>query len=130
MLHQYLYISTAPDLSIEDVEAITGSSARKNPTSNITGFLIYNGRNFLQLLEGEPADLNALMRRIGEDPRHTGLSMLYSGQIDRRVCTSWGMKRITISDRIAERQDRLMRELPEGLDEVVEKIVLNFAVLN
>ena len=53
MLSQYLYISTAPTLPREEVDAILAASARNNPERGITGLLLFNGRNFLQLLEGE-----------------------------------------------------------------------------
>ncbi|MFW5633462.1 MAG: BLUF domain-containing protein [Erythrobacter sp.] len=130
MLNQYLYISTAPNLSREEVEAILGASARNNPERGITGLLLYNGRNFLQLLEGEESALVALMVRIGNDPRHTGVSVLVRKAISQRSCPGWAMKRVLIAESVAGRREVLERELPAGLDEETRRIILNFACLN
>ena len=103
MLSQYLYISTAPSLSREEVDSILASSARNNPANGITGLLLYNGRNFLQLLEGEEADLVGLMVRITHDPRHTGISMLEQRKVNERSCPDWAMKRVLIAESVEKR---------------------------
>lgn len=130
MLSQYLYISTAPNLAREDVESILAASARNNPERGITGLLVYNGRNFLQLLEGEESALVGLMVRIGNDPRHTGVSILERKSIEHRACPDWAMKRVLIAESVAGRRDLLERDLPDGLDDQTRRIILNFAILN
>ncbi|MEQ8410385.1 MAG: BLUF domain-containing protein [Erythrobacter sp.] len=130
MLSQYLYISTAPNLSRGDVDSILEASARNNPERGITGLLLYNGRNFLQLIEGEESALVALMVRIGNDPRHTGVSILERRAIEQRACPGWAMKRVLIAESIAGRRDQLERDLPADLDEQTRRIILNFAILN
>ncbi|KWV91411.1 BLUF domain-containing protein [Erythrobacter sp. YT30] len=130
MLSQYLYISTAPSLSREEVESILQTSARNNPEKGITGLLLYNGRNFLQLLEGEEAELISLMVRITHDPRHTGISVLDRRTIDDRACPNWAMKRVLIAQSIEDRKKMLDRDLPKGLDNETRRIIMNFAVLN
>ncbi|AOL21970.1 BLUF family blue-light photosensor [Erythrobacter litoralis] len=130
MLSQYLYISTAPNLSRDDVDSILKASARNNPERGITGLLIYNGRNFLQLLEGEESALVALMVRIGNDSRHTGISILDRKAIEQRSCPGWAMKRVLIAETVAGRREQLERNLPPGLDEQTRRIILNFATLN
>ncbi len=130
VVSQYFYISTALNLSRDDVAAILESSARNNPERNITGLLLYNGRNFLQLLEGEGAELDALMKRIGQDQRHSGVSLLHKSSVPERVCPQWAMKRVAIAESVANRRDSLERDLPAELDPAVRKMILNFAVLN
>lgn len=130
MLSQYFYISTAPSLLRDEVENILASSARNNPARGITGILLYNGRNFLQLLEGEEAELVDLMVRITHDPRHTGVSMLEHRQISQRVCPDWAMKRVMIAESVDNRREALEAELPASLDPQIRKMILNFAVLN
>ena len=130
MLSQYLYISTAPSLSREQVDTILETSAQNNPEQGITGLLLYNGRNFLQLLEGESGAVETLMERIDNDPRHTGVSILYNQQIAQRTCPEWAMKRVIIAETVAARREALERDLPEGLDDTVRKMILNFAMLN
>ncbi|MEL7187980.1 MAG: BLUF domain-containing protein [Pseudomonadota bacterium] len=130
MLSQYLYISTAPSLSREEVDNILESSARNNPERGITGLLLYNGRNFLQLLEGEEAELVPLMVRITHDPRHTGISVLDRSAISKRGCPDWAMKRVMIAQSIEDRRQMLEEDLPKSLDKEIRRMVMNFAVLN
>lgn len=130
MLSQYLYISTAPTLPREDVDAILDASARNNPVRGITGLLLFNGRNFLQLLEGEESEVLGLMETITADPRHSGVSILDRREISARSCPAWAMKRVLIAESIASRRDMLERDLPQGLDPEVRKMIVNFAVLN
>jgi len=130
VLSQYLYISTAPTLSRDEVDAILATSARNNPAREITGLLLYNGRNFLQLIEGEEEALVALMLRITEDPRHSGITLLDRRAIEERSCPDWAMKRVLIAESIASRREMLERELPEGIAPEVRKMIVNFAVLN
>lgn len=130
MLSQYLYISTAPSLSRDEVDAILATSARNNPARGVTGLLLYNGRNFLQLLEGEKAEVDALMARISEDSRHSGVSVLHNTDIEARRCPEWAMKRVLIAESVANRRQLLEQDLPQDLDGDVRKMILNFAVLN
>jgi len=130
MLCQYLYISTAPSLSRDEVETILSSSARNNPANGITGLLLYNGRNFLQLLEGEEIELVDLMVRISHDPRHSGVSILDQKEIDQRSCPDWAMKRVFIAESVDSRRASLEAEIPDALDSQTRKIIVNFAVLN
>jgi hypothetical protein len=130
VLSQYLYISTAPTLPREEVDAILAASARNNPERGITGLLLFNGRNFLQLLEGEQGDVAALMDTIMADPRHSGVSVIDRRGIDQRACPDWAMKRVLIAESIAQRREMLERDLPDGLDPEVRKMIVNFAVLN
>ncbi len=130
MLSQYLYISTAPTLPREEVDAILAASARNNPARGITGLLLFNGRNFLQLLEGEESEVAGLMETITADPRHAGVSVLDRRTIEARACPDWAMKRVMIAESIESRREMLERDLPRDLDPDVRKMIVNFAVLN
>ncbi|MEM7690379.1 MAG: BLUF domain-containing protein [Pseudomonadota bacterium] len=130
MISQYLYISTAPSLSREDIDAILAASQRNNPAHGVTGLLLYNGRNFLQLLEGEESNLVSLMLKISHDPRHTGISMIDRKMVEERVCPNWAMRRVMIAESVQKRRELLEAELPEGLDAQTRKIITNFVVLN
>lgn len=130
MLSQYLYISTAPTLPREEVDSILAASARNNPQRGITGLLLFNGRNFLQLLEGEEGEVAALMQTITADPRHSGVSVLDRRSITARSCPDWAMNRVMIAESIDSRRDMLESDLPRGLDPEVRKMIVNFAVLN
>lgn len=130
MISQYLYISTAPSLGRDDVESILSSSQRHNPQRGVTGLLLYNGRNFLQLLEGEESELVSLMVKISHDPRHTGISMIDRRIVPTRACPNWAMRRVMIAESVEKRRELLDAELPEGLEKDMRKIITNFVVLN
>ncbi|NQX95351.1 MAG: BLUF domain-containing protein [Erythrobacter sp.] len=130
MISQYLYISTAPSLTRADVDSILASSQRNNEARGVTGLLLYNGRNFLQLLEGEESELVSLMVKISHDPRHTGISMIDRKLAEERACPNWAMRRVMIAESVEKRRELLEAELPEGLDPQTRKIVTNFVVLN
>lgn len=96
----------------------------------VTGLLLYNGRNFLQLLEGEESELVSLMVKISHDPRHTGISMIDRKIVEHRVCSNWAMRRIMIAENVERRREALEAQLPNDLDDQTRKIVTNFVVLN
>lgn len=130
MISQYLYISTSPSLSREEVGAILASSQRNNQARNVTGLLLYNGRNFLQLLEGEESELVSLMMKISHDPRHTGISMIDRRMVRERACPDWAMRRVMIAESVEMRRNLLEAELPPGLESDLRKIIINFVILN
>lgn len=130
MISQYLYISTAPSLARDDIDDILAASQRNNSARGITGLLLYNGRNFLQLLEGEESELVTLMVKITHDPRHTGISLIERKLVEARACPNWAMRRVLIADSVARRRELLEAELPPALDPQARKIITNFVVLN
>lgn len=130
-MRQFVYISTgAPDLGSDDITKILEASERNNPGRDITGFLLFNGRNFLQLVEGPETTLGALMHEIYRDPRHNGVTVLEDEPITERACETWRMKRLMLSDDIGTRVSYLEEMLPESLTERVRRTILNFASLN
>jgi len=130
MLRQCIYISTAADLGSEDIEAILASCRANNIEHNVTGLLLYNGRNFLQLLEGDIEDLSWVIRRIEADPRHTGMSFIEDITTAERACPDWIMHHIKLAKSIDQRRAALDAELPAKLDANLRRVILNFAALN
>ena len=114
MLRQYLYVSTAPDLRRDEISAIIASCESNNAEHGITGLLIYNGRNFLQLLEGAEKDLLWVMRRISGDVRHSGISVLEDTVIDERTCTDWHIRHIRFEDSVEDQREGVGTELRNG----------------
>ncbi|HSM54043.1 MAG TPA: BLUF domain-containing protein [Erythrobacter sp.] len=130
MLRQYVYISTADGIGPEDITSILDSCQRNNSERDVTGLLLYNGRNFLQLLEGDVEDLSWVMRKIEADPRHNGVSIIEDIAIAGRACPDWLMRHIRIVDQVPERRAALDAELPAALEPNLRRIILNFAALN
>ncbi len=129
-MRQIVYISTSAQLNSDAVRSILASASRNNPASSITGFLLYNGRNFLQLIEGPQASLASLMGRLGIDTRHNGIVRMSDIEIEHRSCPDWQMRHIRLVDAADQRQADLSEQLPEKLDPDIRRMVLNFATLN
>jgi hypothetical protein len=71
MMRQLTYISTAaPGIEEPDIAAILKVSRQNNARDGITGLLIFDGKRFLQALEGPGPLVEAAFQRIKADPRH------------------------------------------------------------
>ena len=130
-LRQYVYISTvAAGLTEADVGRIVTAAQRNNARHGITGFLIFNGRNFLQLVEGEEAQLLSLMSRIVMDRRHNGLVTLEDISIPARAFPDWSMHRMRLVERTNQRREAIEALLPDSLAAGVRRTISNFASFN
>ena len=91
-LEHLVYLSKArPGLSAVDVRAILGSAQVKNRRRDVTGFLLYSGRHFVQVLEGRPAELDELVKALQTDDRHDELHVLDRRPIPHRRYGAWAM---------------------------------------
>lgn len=130
-MQQFVYISTAFEGITEfDIDVLLESALRNNRKFGITGFLLFNGRNFLQLIVGEGSSLRGLMQLLYNDQRHDGVVQLVDVEITQRDCQDWIMKRIYLSKSRSDRVTGLNEVLPQSLDPHVRRTVLNFASLN
>lgn len=91
-LVQLAYIShAAPQLDERDIEQILAQSRRNNANRRITGHLQCHGGIFFQVLEGPDETLDELMVKLRQDPRHTGMNLLFRQAISRRTFANWSM---------------------------------------
>lgn len=130
MLKRIVYVSTATDLLETAVlDGILARSRDNNQRDGITGLLLYDGGNFLQTIEGEPKPIDALMARIGGDPRHYGLRMMEEDMATRRMFSDWSMGygRLDRTD-MAEMVDRLAPE-PQA-ETTLAAVMLNVFLRN
>lgn len=103
-IHQLLYTSTAqPGLAQTDLDAILRAAQSNNSVVGVTGFLIFDGRNFVQLLEGAERDVQAVYRKIETDDRHASLEPLLQETKATRSLSNWAMA-YTRLDREGHRQ--------------------------
>jgi hypothetical protein len=88
---QILYASQlAPTRKFSCVSDIITMSRVANEARGLTGALIFDGEYFCQLLEGEEAQVVALMDRIAADTRHINVKRLFiSHGRQPRVTRSW-----------------------------------------
>lgn len=74
-----------------EIGRILATARRVNATCGVTGLLLYSDASFLQVLEGEEADVRATFARIRDDPRHQDLAVLADGPVARRRYPDWSM---------------------------------------
>ena len=92
MLYHLCYASTqtrpftGPQLA-ELLENARDTNARHR----VTGLLLHREDSFLQVLEGDEADVRLIYERIREDPRHRNLNVLFAESIDEREFGDWRM---------------------------------------
>lgn len=89
-LVQLIYKSTlVGDESV--LEAIHASALRHNKGNSITGMLLYHQRSFLQVLEGDPQDVQTTYHRICHDTRHKDVGLLAEQRTKDRHFPDWLM---------------------------------------
>jgi hypothetical protein len=91
-IFQLLYTSTArPGLAKAELEAILEAAQRNNAKRSLTGFLIFDGHHFIQLLEGTEHDVQNTYKKIAGDGRHTSVEPLLQDMKPTRSLSNWAM---------------------------------------
>ena len=86
MLYTLCYVSSSNDnLSAKDLEHLFKVNKRNNTDLDVSGILIYNNGNFLQILEGDEKKVKSLFKKIQGDSRHNNLITLINNSIDERI---------------------------------------------
>ncbi len=86
----YVSIATQPFTETELLDLLT-KSRKNNAAVGVTGMLLYKEGKFMQLLEGEEAQIRRTFEKISRDPRHHHVITLLQGQEDARVFAEWQM---------------------------------------
>ena len=79
MLHRVIYASEAvgaTGATTLSIAQILGVSERNNRRDHLTSCVMFHQGHVLQAVEGGRADVDRLIRRLLDDPRHTGLRIL------------------------------------------------------
>ncbi len=97
--HSLCYVSSAKEsLPSIDLEHLFHVNKRNNTELNISGILIYNNGNFLQILEGEEHKINTLFAKISDDSRHSNIIKLIHSPIDERIFDDYESGFIVVED--------------------------------
>ncbi|MEM7539309.1 MAG: BLUF domain-containing protein, partial [Chloroflexota bacterium] len=88
----YVYISAASvSFNEDDLNKLLQKSRTNNRVLGITGLLLYADGNFIQVLEGEPQNLEIVLSKIRRDHRHSKIIKLLSKEIETRNFPDWDM---------------------------------------
>lgn len=85
MLKTICYLSTSEVyITDKDIDEIFDVSTKYNSENSITGLLIYNQRNFFQVLEGREQLVDELFSKIQKDNRHKHIIVIEDAIIQQR----------------------------------------------
>lgn len=78
-------------ISRAEVEELVERSRVRNEHEDITGLLLLRQSRVMQVLEGPERAVRDLFRRISDDPRHHGVTTVWTSSADERRFPSWTM---------------------------------------
>jgi hypothetical protein len=96
MLVRLLYASRAVDPDPALIESILAQSRQFNPSTGITGILVYGGGIFLQAIEGGREAVSELYGHIQKDARHKQVVLLHYEEISERRFGGWTMGQVDV----------------------------------
>ena len=92
VIKQLIYVSRpAKKLSENDIDKILVAARGKNLERRITGFLLFDGRMFMQLIEGPPREVDDLFEGLLGDTRHQKVQKIYDGAATGRLFSNFSM---------------------------------------
>jgi len=109
-LYELIYASVTPEpLNEVDISELLTAAQKTNSKLKITGLLCYDGRRFLQLIEGPEDHVKMLYQSICKDTRHQNIDLLHENAINSRSFENWEMayelfphgSEVRLSERIA-----------------------------
>ncbi len=104
MVTQLIYISQPTDVfSNDEIGALLNDAREHNSAHQITGFLLFDGQEFIQLIEGPAAKVDALFANIEADNRHKNVQVLIKEDGQDRVFEDWSMAYTFLDDTSAQR---------------------------
>jgi hypothetical protein len=99
MLVRALYVSRAVGPQTGTVTArILAAAQAHNAAHGISGVLCQGQGLYLQVLEGDRAEVNRLYASILKDPRHRDVQMLAFEEIAQRRYPDWSMAHVHLPD--------------------------------
>ena len=119
MLIHLIYISKATTpMSEAGLVALLGQSRARNLRQDVTGMLLYADGSFLQVLEGQAADVDAIYGSIQRDARNTDVFLVARDAILERSFPGWSMGFANASGLSPERLPGFSRFLDLQADEL------------
>ena len=124
--YELIYVSEATSqVSSADIVDILERSRINNAAKDITGFLVFYGNEFMQILEGSEEDIKQLYGVIEQDKRHFNSRVVWEGEMPKRKFSSWDMGFKELSDvDMFKLQNYLQLDSSLDLMEVFSKALL------
>jgi Sensors of blue-light using FAD len=130
-IFQLIYSSQPMGFDDAMLNGILAISRRNNAARGITGCLVCRYDLYLQMLEGDEAEVEQLYRRINADDRHVDVRRLIGERVDARLFPDWAMRddpaRSWMWSPDQVHAGALIRASPQHLRAVFERIALETA---
>ena len=124
MRYAISYVSTAHiDLQEQGVKDIMLTANEYNKGKEITGILLYNERNFFQLIEGEKEIIHNLYEKIKKDSRHQDIIKFLEKPVYRNAYDGYLTDFITDSNKFDQSQLKDYLHYIEVLDPESQKSI-------
>ena len=91
MIELVYYSQANNDLTAVDISNILKTARDFNSENQITGCLLYNNNEFLQILEGEKKVVMELFESIKKDKRHSNVMLLALDYKNDKMFDEWSM---------------------------------------
>lgn len=91
-----VYTSQHETLDAAAFDSILKSSESNNMRDQVTGVLVVDESNFLQLIEGSREAIAKCFARIMEDKRHHDVQVISCGDVSRRLFQDWSMRMVNV----------------------------------
>lgn len=123
--------STVEIFSNEELADLAATSGKNNEKAGITGMLILSGTQFLQVLEGPSAEVNAVFQRIQGDARHELVELISFEPMDVAYFPDWGMRELDLQNLVGPQREVFLSkyELVEGCVQIPNRLHLVYALL-
>ena len=123
------YTSLAHINGSSEFEELETSSREWNARNDVTGFLVFNGIHFLQLIEGGEAIIDDLVERVRKDPRHTGFEIRDRQKVERRSFPGSPLQVVRVNASYFEARDAIAERLPDTVSEGIRARLLRMTEL-
>lgn len=121
-LRAIVYSSLArDDLVAADLDALLRDATAFNRVAGVTGVLMFDGRRFVQYIEGPGDGIDSVFARISNARTHSQLQVLAQGRLVSRRFPQWAMASRQIDEAACT---RLCQAHWHGLDAAAPGFVL------
>lgn len=103
-LQAFAYVSeVVQGIGGPDIDRILAAAATHNRVAGVTGVLMFDGRRFLQYLEGPDDGMALVQLRIQNSPSHTRIRVLARGPVATRQFPRWTIASTRIEPEVLTR---------------------------
>jgi len=96
-LTRLVYTSQHENLDAPALESILTASRRNNARDLVTGVLVVDDVNFMQLIEGSRHAIAKCFERIMDDKCHHDVQVICCGDVSRRLFQDWSMRLVNLN---------------------------------